>query len=149
MESNIDIANEETVELLMEKNNCLEKFFRLNESELMNFTSGNFDSLEEFYETREGILEIIKRIDMLLDENNQAPVNIEAVSPEFKKNVLEAFRYKNDLVSRILAQDLEILSALESAKTDIIRELSQVKSSKKAIGSYKSGSPTSRLDEEA
>lgn len=149
MESNVDVSGEATMELLTEKNNCLEKFYRLNEAELMNFTAGNFDSLEEFYETREGILEIIKRIDMLLDEDNQAPVNIDAVSDAFKKTVINAFRYKNDLVSRILAQDLEILSALETAKSDIIRELSQVKTSKKVIGSYKSGSPTSRLDEEA
>lgn len=147
--SNVDVSVEATMELLTEKNNCLEKFFRLNEAELMNFTSGNFDTLEEFYQTREGILEIINRIDWLLDESNQAPVDIETVSPEFKKTVLDSFRYKNDLVSRILAQDLEILSALESAKTDIIRELSEVKTSKKVIGAYKSGSPTSRLDEEA
>jgi len=138
-----------TIELLTEKNHCLEKFFRLNEAELMNFSTGNFEHLEEFYASREGLLEIIKRIDLLIEEDNLVAVDIESVTPEFKKQILEAFQHKNSLCTKILAQDLEILSAIENAKSDIIRELSQVRVTRKAIGSYKSGQTTSRLDEEA
>ena len=137
------------IELLNEKNFCLEKFIRTNESELANFNAGNFDNLEDFYATREGLLEIIKRIDFLIDEKNQDPVDIVNVSTEFKQNFLDAQRSKNELVGKILTQDLEILSALENAKSEIIRELSSVRSNKKAIGSYKSGLSTARLDEEA
>jgi hypothetical protein len=137
------------IELLNEKNFCLEKFIRTNESELANFTAGNFDNLEDFYATREGLLEIIKRIDFLIDEKNQDPVDIANVSAEFKQNFLDAQRSKNELVGKILTQDLEILSALENAKSEIIRELSSVRTNKKAIGSYKSGLSTARLDEEA
>lgn len=137
------------IELLNEKNFCLEKFIRVNESELENFKAGNFNNLEDFYATREGLLEIIKRIDIIIDEKNQIPVDVALISADFKKEILEAQKCKNDLVAQILQQDLEILSALENAKSDIIRELSAVRSNKKAIGSYKSGLSTTRLDEEA
>ena len=136
------------IELLNEKNFCLEKFIRVNEKELTHFREGNFDGLEDFYAQREGLLEIIKRIDFLIDEKNQDPIDVSQINDEFKKLVLEAQRCKNDLVSQILQQDLEILSALENAKSDIIRELSSVRSNKKAISSYKSGISTTRLDEE-
>ena len=136
------------IELLNEKNFCLEKFIRVNEKELTHFREGNFDGLEDFYAQREGLLEIIKRIDFLIDEKNQGPIDVSQINDEFKKLVLEAQRCKNDLVSQILQQDLEILSALENAKSDIIRELSSVRSNKKAISSYKSGISTTRLDEE-
>jgi hypothetical protein len=138
-----------TIELLTEKNYCLEKFFRLNEAELMNFAAGNFDHLEEFYASREGLLEIIKRIDFLLDEDNQVPVDLKSVTNNFKKQVLETLQHKNNLCTKILTQDLEILSAIENAKSDIIRELSQVRVTRKAIGSYKSGPTAASLDEEA
>ncbi len=137
------------IELLNEKNFCLEKFITVNDSELANFTAGDFNNLEDFYASREGLLEIIKRIDFLIDEKNQDPVDTAQVSPQFKKEILEAQRSKNDLVNQILQQDLQILSALENAKSDIIRELSSVRSNKKAIGSYKSGLTSTRLDEEA
>lgn len=138
-----------TIELLNEKNYCLEKFFRLNEAELMNFSVGNFDHLEEFYAHREGLLEIIKRIDSLLEQDNAIPVDPTTVTDELKKQILECIEHKNNLCTKILAQDLEILAAIENAKSDIIRELSQVRVTRKAIGSYKSGPVAARLDEEA
>ena len=49
--------------LLNQKNHSLEKFYALNEKELANFLSGNFDNIETFYETREKILDVIKYID--------------------------------------------------------------------------------------
>lgn len=137
------------IELLTEKNNCLEKFFRLNEAELLNFSVGDFNHLEDFYATREGLLEIIKRIDVLVEEKNSEPIDPATVTDAFKKQIIEILEHKNNLCSKILAQDLEILAAIENAKSEIIRELSQVRVTRKAIGSYKSGQTTTRLDEEA
>lgn len=115
----------------------------------MNFSVGNFDHLEEFYAHREGLLEIIKRIDSLLEQDNAIPVDPTTVTDELKKQILECIEHKNNLCTKILAQDLEILAAIENAKSDIIRELSQVRVTRKAIGSYKSGPVAARLDEEA
>lgn len=52
------------IDLLNQKNHFLEKFYTLNENEILNFASGIFDNLESFYQSREKILELIKYIIM-------------------------------------------------------------------------------------
>jgi hypothetical protein len=137
------------IEMLTEKNQCLEKFYRLNEAELENFSAGTFDNIENFYATREGLLDIIKKVDEMIEDSNTVAEEIGPITDGDKKIILSALQYKNDLVNRILEQDLRILSAIEEAKSNIIKELTQVRSAKKAIGSYKSGQKSNRLDEEA
>jgi len=137
------------IDLLTEKNNCLEKFYRLNEAEIEKFAMGEFEKVELFYASREGLLDIIKKIDDMIETANDIPLDAVDIEPQMKKAVLSALHYKNDLVNRILEQDLRILSAIEDAKSNIIKELSQVRTVKKAIGSYKSGNKNTRLDEKA
>ncbi len=137
------------IELLNEKNQFLEKFYRLNEVELERFTAGEFENLEHFYASRDGILEMIKKLDEKIEVAEDIPSRPEDVTSEMKKSVMGALQYKNDLVNRILEQDLRILSAIESEKSQIIKELSAVRTARKAIGSYKSGNRKSRLDEKA
>ncbi|MCB0341319.1 MAG: hypothetical protein H6626_09505 [Pseudobdellovibrionaceae bacterium] len=139
---------EQIIDLLEEKNRFLEKFYRLNESEILKFADGNFDGLELFYGERESILEIIGKLDGRIEESSSAPVDPKFVSNVAKKQILSNIDYKNEVVSRILEQDLQILSFIEQAKSNIIRELSQVRAAKKAIGSYKSGEVNRHLDEE-
>lgn len=132
------------INLLDQKNHYLEKFYSLNENELLNFANKNFDHLESFYQTREDILNTIRYID---DEIDKAETSI--LAAEEKRQMNEALAIKDEYVARILAQDLEILSCIESAKSSIIRELQEIKRAKKAVGSYKSKSTVNRLDEEA
>lgn len=134
------------IQLLNQKNFHLEKFFELNEKEIINFSEGNFDNLENFYNTRESILDLIRCIDKLIDESNQ-PESAIGISDVDKHRILKALDKKNDLVTSILSQDLQILSFIEAAKSDIIRELSQVKMARKAVGAYKSGEVDKQLDE--
>lgn len=136
------------VTLLNEKNHYLEKFYSLNESELKNFLSGNFDGIEAFYETREKILEIIKYIDGQLEEaqNKSAP---EAATVETRRQIREALTIKDEYVGRIIEQDLQVLSCIESAKNEIIRELQDLKKGKKALSGYKAPTFSKRIDEEA
>jgi hypothetical protein len=47
-----------------------------------------------------------------------------------------------------LAQDLEILSCIEAAKSSIIRELQDLRKTKQAVGSYRSRTFNNLLDEE-
>jgi hypothetical protein len=133
--------------LLKEKNQCLEKFFRINEAEIENFSAGVFDYIENFYKNREGLLQIMKKIDELIECAQENPDHVE-LSDLMKRAVSAELSYKNELVSRILDQDLRILSVIEVAKTKIIRELKQVRSATKVIGEQKRRPPT-RLDEEA
>jgi hypothetical protein len=134
------------INLLNHKNHFLEKFYSLNENELLNFASNDFSNLESFYQTREKILETIRYIDTEIDELQKQELD---VTDAQKREVATALAIKEEYVSRILAQDLEILSCIESAKSSIIRELQEIRKARKAVGSYKSRQFTNRLDEEA
>jgi hypothetical protein len=71
------------------------------------------------------------------------------VSDQDKRAVIAELSYKNELVNRILEQDLRILSAIEIAKSQIIRELKKVQSATKVLGQSNAATTTGRLDEEA
>lgn len=139
----IDIAN-----LLEEKNQHLEKFYEMNQSELNKFNAGDFDGLEDFYSKREGLLAVIRKIDDMIEDSNEQ-VYPQDVTAEDKKRILKALSYKNEIVTLILAQDLQVLSIIEQEKSDIIKDLSQVRSARKALNGYRSGDSVNRLNEEA
>ena len=136
-----------SMDILNEKNIHLESFYRINESALEKFKTDDFSDLEEFYKTREGILDIIRKLDEMLERVNETEGKESAIDLSLRKSIVEALDYKNNLVTRILEQDLHILSVLETAKSEIIKELTQVRSANKAIGAYHSGQTKSRLSE--
>ena len=138
---------ENIISLLWDKTHHLQRFYEINESELMNFVEGNFDNLEVFYNSREAILDLVACIDRLIEQANISNPNADATN-EQKQEISSAIARKNDLVNEILAQDLQILSVLESAKSNIIKELSQVRAARKAVGAYGRRRKNDRLDEE-
>lgn len=140
---------DQILELLNNKNFHLNKFLEMNDKELSNFVEGNFDNLERFYQTREAILDLIKCIDRLVEQGNIAITDARTVTEQQRLMLKKVLDEKNEIVTRILAQDLQILSVLETAKSNIIRELAQVKVARKAVGAYHSGHTEPRLDEEA
>lgn len=137
------------INLLKDKNYHLQKFHELNEGELLNFAEGNFDNLEIFYQSRETILDLVRCIDRLID----AATNVQGAEVEItdleRKEMITCMNVKNDLVTKILAQDLQVLSMIEQAKSNIIKELRQVQAAKKAVGAYKTGDVINKLDEKA
>lgn len=135
--------------LLNEKNHYLEKFYALNEVELVNFAQGNFDNIETFYQNREGILEVLQYIDAEIDKahNDEASLS-EEMSAQDKKEAHEALRIKDEYVARIIEQDIQVLSCIESAKNSIIRELQEVRSGRKAVRGYKSNTFQHLVNEE-
>ena len=58
-------------------------------------------------------------------------------------------RIKDEYVERIIHQDLDVLSCIDKAKTEIIRELQSIKKNKKAVSGYKMPDFAKTLDEEA
>lgn len=136
------------ISLLQEKNHYLEKFYSLNETELVNFSMGNFETLETFYNTRERILEILKYIDGQLEQENSALLDAANVPSDERLLIKQAMHAKDEYVGRIIEQDLEILACIEAAKSNIIRELQDVRRARKAVGGYKSPTFNKRLDEE-
>lgn len=140
---------ETVINLLRDKNYHLEKFHELNATEILNFSDGNFDNLEVFYQSRETILDLIRCIDRLIDAATASQEQPAVISDADKKTVTTCMSMKSELVTRILAQDLQILSMIEQAKSNIIKELRQVQTAKKAVGAYKSGDVQNKLDEKA
>lgn len=131
------------ITLINEKNHYLEKFFSLNETELKNFLVGNYDRLEYFYNSREKILEIIKYLDSQIEKNLPEGT----LSDSVKSMMKEALKVKDQYVSKILEQDLQILSCIEATKNSIIHELSDLRKNKKAVNGYKMKSFTKRMEE--
>lgn len=141
---------EQVLQLLKDKNHFLQKFYRINEAELLNFAEGNFDNLENFYKSRDSILDTIHRVDELM---GAAEIHMDPtmyIPGDVKKTVVKELDFKNEIVNKILAQDLQLISWIEQAKTDIINELSQIRSARKVFKSYSSGpNKKYQIDEEA
>lgn len=137
------------ISLLNEKNHYLEKFYALNEKELKNFCVGIFEGIEHFYQTREKILDILKYIDSEIDREHNDLSDTHVISASDRAEIRDALAIKEEYVTRIIDQDLEVLSSIEAAKNGIIRELQDVQKSRKVMGGYKSPTFSKRLDEEA
>ncbi|CAN5547998.1 hypothetical protein BH10BDE1_BH10BDE1_32010 [soil metagenome] len=136
------------VELLDEKNQYLEKFFELNETELHCFADGNFDNVESFYQSREKILDIVRCIDALVDDEVTGIAD-SMVTAGIRAEIQDLMDHKDRMAKEILAQDLKLLAAIEDEKSNIIRELKSTKQSRKLVSAYHSGQKSRQLDEEA
>ncbi|MAV91093.1 MAG: hypothetical protein CL676_06700 [Bdellovibrionaceae bacterium] len=138
------------IKLLAERNHHLLKFKEINERELENFSEGNFDNLETFYQSRETILDLVRTIEgMINEELSQLNPNSKDIMDVCRKSVVEAMDVKNQIVTEILSQDLQILASIESEKSTIIKDLRQVQTTKKAFNSYQSKGQSNSVNEEA
>lgn len=141
---------ETIIKLMRQRNEHLLKFKEINERELINFAEGQFDNLESFYQARETLLNLVRSIDtMINDEAAAIDPNSSFITDEYRRAVVESMDVKNQIVTEILSQDLQILSVIETAKSGIIKELKQVQATRKAFNSYQSKGPSSRVNEEA
>jgi flagellar biosynthesis/type III secretory pathway chaperone len=123
------------IALLSEKNTNLEKFYYINEQELINFADGNFETVEPFYQARDKILDLVSCMDQLLDEENQR-LSSNAITNEQRADISDLLRAKDELVKAILAQDLQLLNYIEKEKSNIIRELRGTGTARRAVGAY-------------
>jgi len=139
---------ENIIALLQDKSYHLKRFYELNEVELVNFVEGNFENLEVFYNSRDALLDLIKCIDRLIEQANLS-VDPTVITDKQRQEIKIHLARKDEIVEKILAQDLQILSVLETAKSGIIKELRQVQSARKAMNVYKGNDHSNRLDEEA
>lgn len=137
------------ITLLNEKNHYLEKFYALNEVELVNFAQGQFDNLENFYQTRERILDVLKYVDAQIERAHEEIGMAAEVAMEARREIKESLRIKDEYVARIIEQDLQVLACIEMAKNSIIKELQEVRRTRKAVGGYKTKTFHNRVDEEA
>lgn len=128
-----------SIQLLNEKNHFLEKFYTLNETQLVEFMEGRFHNIETFYNQREDILKIIKYIDAQIQRYQQDEIDMKApISEEDKQTVKKTLKIKDLFVSQIIEQDVQLISLIDRLKSDVIRELKLVRETKRAITGYKS-----------
>lgn len=133
------------LELMEQKNHYLEKFYSINESALSLFLKDQFETINEFYDQRESILEILKYIDSEITSAS-AHTNEESILAVDK--LKEALNIKDLYVQKIIEQDISILSCIESAKNSIIKELRDVKKGQKVVSAYKVPQFDNKLEEE-
>ena len=128
-----------TLQLLQEKNHFLEKFFSLNEKQILHMLEGHFDQIEQFYNQREDLMKIIRYVDAEVVKAEAVYRDINGVYTEMQKIMIkEIMRTKDQYVTRILEQDMQILALIDKAKSNIIKELQQVRKGKRAMTGYKS-----------
>ncbi|MDG0816949.1 flagellar protein FliT [Bdellovibrio svalbardensis] len=137
------------ITLLNEKNHYLEKFYSLNEVELANFAQGQFDNLQHFYQTRERILDVLKYVDAQIEKAHGEMGPNATLTENDRTQVREALSIKDEYVTRIIEQDIQVLTCIETAKNSIIKELQEVRRNRKGISGYKVNTFTNRLNEEA
>ncbi len=132
------------LELMDQKNHFLEKFYSVNEKSIELFVRDQFETINEFYQERENILEIIKYIDkeIKIIFQNALPDN-ERDLVQFRKSL----SVKDTFVEKIIEQDIAILSCIEAAKNQIIKELKDVKLGKKVVSAYKNPQSKNKLEE--
>lgn len=133
------------ITLFNEKNHYLEKFYSCGETELQNFLHGDFNNLDQFYEIRERILEMIRYVDAQIEKTFE-----KAVLTDFeKKELKKILKIKDEYVQRIMDQDLTILSCIEQMKSSLIIEMRNLQKGKKVVSHYKMPEFSKNLDEEA
>lgn len=133
------------LELMEQKNHYLEKFYTINEGSLELFLKDQFESINEFYQQRENILEILKYIDKEITKITESTT---AENMYDVQKLREALSIKDTYVEKIIEQDISILSCIESAKNLIIKELRDVKKGQKVISAYKVPQFQNKLEEE-
>ncbi|MCB0422935.1 MAG: hypothetical protein KDD61_18180, partial [Bdellovibrionales bacterium] len=70
------------VELIKEKNEYLEKFYNVNLEEISRFADGDFENLENFYQSRAALLDMISSVDRRIEESNVLDSEEVEMSPE-------------------------------------------------------------------
>lgn len=137
---------ERVIALLREKNHFLEKFFAVNENELINMAEGNFENVEEFYKVRDKILDLINCIEKLL-EKEESEIKSSQVSAEQRVEIEALMKIKDEWVTSILAQDLQVLSYIDREKSNIIKELKETQQFRRVVGAYAKQDQINQLDE--
>ena len=108
-------------EILEQKNSYLLEFHKINMNELNRLAEGCTDNLEDFYYSRELLLDAIHKLDHKIYENS---LNKDLkVDKRQKKKLLGLLNLKRKMVMSILDQDLVILSLVDQIKNGNIKTI--------------------------
>ena len=106
------------IDLLKQKNNYLSQFEKISSLECHRLQSGDYSHLEQFYYSRQVILDAMENIDIHLKK-----YSVQSVSEVEKKTVLKLLQKKRKIAWAILQTDLLIHSYLnDSHSADIVED---------------------------
>lgn len=124
------------IQLLEQKNDLLQAFLEISESERKSFKARNFDNLEDLYASREDLLASIQSVDRRIDLYS-GEQNTSLVTPADKSQIKKLLDKKQILVNEILQQDLVILSCVENEKSSLIKKITSVSSGRRLMKAYR------------
>ena len=102
------------LEVLEQKNSYLLEFHKINMEELNRLSEGCTDNLENFYYSRELLLNAINKLDSNISQKNLYK-NLE-VDKSQKRKLLNILTLKKKMVMSILDQDLAIISLVDKIR---------------------------------
>ena len=106
--------------LLEKKNSYLLEFHKLNMDELNFLGNGRIDHLEDFYYSRELLLNAIAKLDVQISEDKIENVEVNKIQ---KKKLVDILSLKRKMVMSILDQDLAIISLVNELKKDKVKDI--------------------------
>lgn len=131
---------EEILGLLKERNTFLRQFYSINRTEMFRFEEGDFSRIEYFYKSRDNILDMISHLEKELDGRLGILEAADDVPKDLKTQIRTELDFKDNVITQILDQDLEILAKIDGAKNKIIKDLQEVAKVKNGLNGYHSDS---------
>ena len=107
--------------ILEQKNSYLLEFHKINMNELGRLAEGCIDNLENFYYSRELLLNAINKLDDKISQNN-LDEDLK-VNKTQKKKLIDILNLKRKMVMSILDQDLTIMSLVDQIKKRNIKTI--------------------------
>ena len=105
------------IDLLQQKNNYLLQFKKIGSLECQRLQVGDYSHIEQFYYSRQIILDAIENIDIQI--KNYAPQH---TSKEYKKIIKLLLQKRRIITKSILQQDITIHSYLNDLQYDRIED---------------------------
>ncbi|MDE0518778.1 MAG: hypothetical protein F4X95_03820 [Oligoflexia bacterium] len=105
------------IDLLQQKNNYLLQFEKMGSFECQRLRTGDYSHIEQFYYSRQIILDAIENIDIQI--RSYTP---QQISKEHKETIKALFQKKRAITKSILQQDITIHSYLNNLQYDVVED---------------------------
>jgi hypothetical protein len=135
---------EEVIEYLKMKNKYYEKFYTISTKFLEETNRDHWDNLSFFVENRERLLNIIRSLDLKIARAFKESTNNEAEMESYKATLQQLFDKKKHLGERIISIDLQLISRIDSMKTETIKKLKSTLKTHSHLDSFERTSNTRR-----
>jgi hypothetical protein len=124
--------------LLRSKNRCLERFLEVTIHFWAEAQDGKLENLAFFENQRESTLKAIDLFDRKLAQSIEALPAKARPNESLTKDIRAELDLKEALVHQILSIDLKIISKIEEARGQILKDLTQTRKGKESLSKFKS-----------